>query len=173
MEIIEDLKKDPSPKHWSEVARAKSIDGATGVRGGNLGFVTPDGTTSEPGMKIGHAVIEMAQKLKDTEIASEPAHDGDRWVIVWRRQTMPAVERGVDVEAGTIRQMLLHMRTDAKIKETIARLRKEHLGDHSPDLIDLFDITPQGDMTPVRRPGSLPAGKRPTAIAVPTPGSLR
>jgi peptidyl-prolyl cis-trans isomerase C len=173
VEILADLHKDPSPKHWAEVARAKSIDGATALRGGNLGFVSPDGTTPEPGLKVSHAVIEVAQKLKDAEIAADPVKDGDRWVIVWRKQTMAAVERSVDVEAGSIKQLLLHTRTEAKVKETIAALRKQHLTEHNPDLADLFDITPQGDLTPVRRPGSLPAGRHVAATPVPTPGTLR
>jgi peptidyl-prolyl cis-trans isomerase C len=173
MEIIADMKKDPSPKHWAEIARTRSVDGATAMRGGNLGFVLPDGTTPEPGLKVSRDIIATAQKLKDTEIASEPVKDAGRWVIVWRKQTMAAVDRSIDVEAGSIKQMLLHMRTDAKIKDTVAGLRREHLHDHNPDLVDLFDITPQGDLSPVRRPGSLPVGRRAPVNPVPAPGTLR
>jgi peptidyl-prolyl cis-trans isomerase C len=172
-EIIADLHKDSSPKHWAELARAKSVDGATAMRGGNLGFVAPDGTTPEPGLKVGKAVLEAAQRLKDAEISPEPVKDGDRWIILWRKQTMAAVERSVDVEAGSIKQMLLHMRTEAKVKETIATLRKQYLGEHNPDLADLFDISPQGDLTPVRRPGSLPSGRHAPVNAIPTPGTMR
>lgn len=172
-EILADLKKDATPKHWTELARAKSVDGPTAMRGGNLGFVLPDGTTPEPGLKVSPAVIEAAQKLKDTEMSPEPVKDGDRWVILWRKQTMKPVDRPVEVEAGSIRQMLLHARTDARIKDSVSSLRKLHLAEHNPDLIDLFDITPQGELTPVRRPGALPPGKRAPAVPVPAPGNLR
>ena len=69
--------------------------------------------------------------------------------------------------------MLMHLLTDGKIKEEIATLRQQHLGEHNPDLIDLFDVTPQGDITPMRRPGALPTGKRVAVSPVPTPGTLR
>lgn len=169
-EIIEDLKKDASPKHWTELTRLRSIDGASASRGGNVGFVQPDGTTQEPGVKLSPVLMEAVKRLSNTEISPTPVKDQDRWVILWRKETMAAVTRPLDVEAGSIRQMLMHMRVDARTKETIAALRKEYLGEHNPDLIDLFDITPQGDVTPVRRPGSLPQSRRMPAIPTPSPG---
>src|SRR5262249_23526648 len=90
----------PSPKHWTELARSKSIDGATGMRGGNLGFVGPDGSTPEPGLKVSPAVLSAVGRLKDAEISPDPVQDGDRWVIVWRKQTMKSVERPLELEAG-------------------------------------------------------------------------
>jgi peptidyl-prolyl cis-trans isomerase C len=172
-EILDELHKDNSPKHWAELAGKRSIDAATGMRKGDLGWVLPDGTTAEPGLKVSAAIMEGVGKLKDGDIAAEPIHDGDRWVVLWRRQTMKSVNRPVELEAGSIRQMLVHMRTDAKVKEAIASLRKENLRDHDPDMVDLFDITPQGEITPMRRPGALPAGRRGSALPVPAPGSNR
>ena len=86
---------------------------------------------------------------------------------------MKPVDRPVELEAGSIKQMLLHMRMEAKLKDMLATLRKQHLGEHDPDLLDMFDVTPQGELTPVRRPGSLPAGKRLFANPVPMPGTMR
>jgi peptidyl-prolyl cis-trans isomerase C len=172
-EILDDLHKDGSPKHWAEIASKKSVDAATGMRKGDLGWVLPDGTTAEPGLKVSAAIMDAVSKLKDGEIAAEPIKDGDRWVVAWRRQTMKSVNRPVELEAGSIRQMLVHMRTDAKVKEAVAALRKENLHDHDADMVDLFDITPQGEITPMRRPGALPAGRRGAASPVPAPGSNR
>ncbi len=171
--VIEDLHKDSSPKHWGELARAKSTDPGSAMRGGNLGFVAPDGTTPEPGLKVSAAVLEAVDKLKDAEISPEPVHDGDRWAVVWRRQTMKAVERPLELEAGSIKQMLLHARTDAKVKETVARLREQYLTDHNPDLLDLVEVSAQGELTPVRRPGAIPPARRTVATPVPVPGALR
>src|SRR4051812_425357 len=39
--ILAELKKDPTPKKWTETARERSVDKATAMRGGNLGFVGP------------------------------------------------------------------------------------------------------------------------------------
>ncbi len=173
VEVLAELKKDSSPKHWGELARAKSIDGFTAMRGGNLGFVSPDGTTPEPGVKVSSTILDAVDKLKDGDVTLEPIHDHDRWAVVWRRQTMKSVERPVELEAGSIKQMLLHTRTDAKIKETMARLREEHLTEHNPDLLDLIEVSAQGELTPVRRPGSIPPAKRSIAAPVPVPAGLR
>jgi peptidyl-prolyl cis-trans isomerase C len=171
--VITEMKKDGNPARWRDMARNRSIDTATAMRGGELNWVNPDGTTTEPGLKVSGAVMAGVGKLKDTEISPEPVQDGDRWVVIWRRQTMKPVDRPIEAEVGSIRQLLLHTRTDAKIKETVAALRKQSLSDHNPELIDLFDISPQGDLTPVRRPGALPAGRRAPVSPVPAPGNLR
>jgi peptidyl-prolyl cis-trans isomerase C len=173
--LLKELRKDPTPKHWTDLARAHSVDGATAMRGGNLGFVSADGTTSEPGLKVSRAILDAVDKVQDSEFVPEPVEDAHRWVIVWRRQTMKPVDRSVDLEAGSIKQMLVRMRTDARIKDTLTALRKEHLTEDHPDLLDLFEISPQGELTPVRRPGTLPLGRRPlpTPTPVPAPGTLR
>jgi peptidyl-prolyl cis-trans isomerase C len=171
--LLKELRKDPTPQHWIETARAHSVDGATAMRGGNLGFVSSDGTTAEPGLKVSRAILDAVDKVKDTEIVPEPVEDARRWMIVWRRQTMKPVDRPVELEASSIKQMLVKLRTEARIKDTITALRKEHLGEDNPDLLDLFDITPQGELTPVRRPGALPLGRRLPPNPVPAPGTLR
>lgn len=169
--ILAELKKDTTPKKWTELAREKSIDKPTAMRGGNLGFVSPDGSTADPGVKVGHAVLEAIEKVKDSELVPEPIKDGDRWVVAWKRQTMKSVDRPIEVELGSIKQILLHARTEAKIKEILAGLRKDHLSEHNPEMLDMIDITPQGDLTPVRRPGALPIAKR--ANPVPAAPGMR
>lgn len=171
--ILAELKKDGTPKRWNELARDRSIDKATSMRGGNLGFVQPDGTTSEPGLKVGPELLKAAQSVKDAEIVPDPVQDGDRWVIVWRRQSMKAIDRPVEMETGSIRQILLHERTDAKIKETLAGLRQGTLRDHHPEMLDRFDVAGNGELSPVRRPGAMPAGRRVVANPVPAPGTNR
>jgi peptidyl-prolyl cis-trans isomerase C len=166
--ILADLKKDPTPKRWNQIARDKSLDKLTNMRGGNLGFVHPDGTTSEPGVRVSPELVKAAEAVKDTEIVPDPVKDGDRWVVVWRRQSMRAIERPLELEAGSIRQILLHERTSAKIKEFVAGLRKDGVRDHHPELLELIDLASSGELSPVRRPGALPAGRR---QASPAPSS--
>ena len=167
--VLAELEKDKTPKRWIELARERSIDKVTSMSGGNLGFVMPDGTTNEPGIKVSHELLEALASAKDTEIVAHPVQDGDRWVVLWRRQSMKAVDRPVEVEAGSIRQILLHEHTEAKIRETLATLRKEHLGEHDVEMAELIDVTSSGELSPVRRPGTLPLGRHVTANPVPSP----
>lgn len=171
VEILAELKKDPSPKRFTELARERSIDKTSSMRGGNLGFVAPDGSTSEPGVKASPDVLKAVAAMKDAELSSEPVKDGDRWAVVWRRQGMKAIDRAMDLEAGSIRQILLHERTEAKVKETIAALRKAHLSEHNPEIADQIDVSGAGDVAPVRRPGTMPSARRPAANPVPGAGN--
>ena len=42
------------------------------MHGGNLGFVAPDGTTTEPGLKVSRWILDAASRVKDSEIVPEP-----------------------------------------------------------------------------------------------------
>ncbi len=70
--VLAELKKDPTPKRWNELAREQSIDRATNLRGGNLGFVAPDGTTSEAGLKVDAALLAAVSEAKDAELLPAP-----------------------------------------------------------------------------------------------------
>lgn len=170
VEVLAELEKDKSPKRWNELARDRSIDKVTSMRGGNLGFVLPDGTTSEPGVKVSRELLEAIAEVRDTEIVSHPIKDGDHWDVVWRRQSMKPVDRPVEIEGGSIKQILLHERTEAKIKGALAALRKDNLSEHSPELVELVDVTSAGELSAVRRPGTLPPGHHVNATPVPAPG---
>lgn len=157
--LLADLKKDLTPKHWNEVAREKSLDKATSMRGGALGFVGPDGTTAEPGVKVDPALIIAVATTQDGELVAEPVAEGSRWGVVWRRQSTKAVTRSVEDEALSIRRMLSQGRADVMIKETVAALRKAHLSGVHADLVDNIDIKSDGYLQPKPRPGVLPTSK--------------
>ena len=174
--VIEDVKKDLTPKHWNEVCREKSLDKATNMRGGNLGFVAPDGTTAEAGVKVDPALTQAAATVKDADLVPEPVQEGERWAVVWRRQSMKAVQRDLEAEKGNIRQTLLHARTEERIKGVLEGLRKDRLTEYNPELVDQLDITSNGELQPMRRPGSLSSSRRASALPpqpVPGPGGLR
>ncbi len=48
--VLEQAKSDPTPKTFGELAREHSLDKASSLREGNLGFLTLDGASSEPGL---------------------------------------------------------------------------------------------------------------------------
>jgi peptidyl-prolyl cis-trans isomerase C len=168
LEIIAKVKGDLSPKRWNEIARDKSLDKTNHMRGGNLGFVEPDGKTSDPNVKVDPALVTAAEKVKDSELLPEPVQEGSQWAVVWRRQSMRAVDRPLELEAPSIRQVLMHERTEQRVKDLVAALRKQHLGESHPELLDLLAINASGDVAPVRRPGVVPSARRP-AVGSPAP----
>jgi peptidyl-prolyl cis-trans isomerase C len=174
--VLEEAKKDLNPKRWTEIAREKSIDKATHMRGGNIGFVAEDGTTGEAGVRVDPILFKAALRVKDAELVPEPVAEAGRWAVVWRRQGMKAVERTLESEVGNIRQTLLQGATEKRIKDLLEKLRNEHVAELHPELVDQLEITSAGDIQPMRRPGTLPTSRRPSAAPpqpVPGPAGLR
>ncbi|WP_437769409.1 peptidyl-prolyl cis-trans isomerase [Sorangium sp. So ce281] len=161
--ILAELKKDPSPQRFKEIARERSLDKATSMRGGDLGFVASDGTTSEPGLKVDPGLLSAAAGVKDAELVAEPVPEGDGFAVLWRRQSRRPVSRSLEQEAPAIRQILAHGKAEAQLKQLLDRLRAQDVSGHAPELVDLIDITSTGDLQPKRRPGTLASGRRPGA----------
>lgn len=156
-------KEELSPKRWNDLARDRSLDKSTSLRGGNLGFVLPDGATADPEIKVDPRLVQAAEKVKDGELVPEPVAEGERWAVVWRRQSMKAVTRTLEQEAPAIRQVLAHQKAEARVKQLLEELRKEHLKDHNPEAVALLEVSGAGDLQPTRRPGALPSTRKPSA----------
>jgi peptidyl-prolyl cis-trans isomerase C len=168
LSVIEEWKKDSSATRWNVLARERSLDKATNMRGGNLGYVSPDGKTGDAAIVVDAAVIELAKTLKEAELSQVPVKEGDKWAVVWRRGTMKPVDRPLAQEAPGIRQTLARQRTENKLKALLDTARKEHVHDLTPDFVDELTVSAQGDLQPVKRPGVLPA--RRAAPGLPQPG---
>lgn len=165
--LLKDLKAEPTAKRWSDVAREKSLDASTRMRGGNLGFVAPDGMTPEPGLKADAAVVTAAAAVEDGKIVPAPVQEGDRWALVWRRQSMKPVDRPLALEAASIEQVLTHERGEQRVTALLEQLRKEHLKAYEPAQVDAIEIQPSGELGGARRPS---ASARPSVMpALPKP----
>lgn len=174
--VIDDMKKDLTPKRWTDIAREKSLDKTNNMRSGNLGFVSPDGSTTEPEIKVGAEVLAAVNAVKDGELVPEPVKEEGRFAVLWRRQSIKAVTRTPEQEDLSIRQILSHTKIEAAIKSLIEALRKDNVSTLNVELVDSLEITASGDLQQQKRPGTLPASRRPgTARPVPVqgPGGLR
>lgn len=165
--VLEELKKDGSVKRWNDLARERSLDKATSMRGGNLGYVSPDGKTTDAAIVADKALLDAAKKLKDAELGREPVQEGDRWAVLWKRQTMKSVERALDQEAPGIRQTLARQRTEQKLEAILGGARKESVRDLNLELVDDIAVSAQGDLAPAKRPGVLPARRVPAGSPQP------
>lgn len=161
--VIEDLKKDGSVKRWADLARERSLDKATNMRGGNLGFVAPDGSTSESAVTVDKAILEAVARVKDAELVPDPVKEGDRWAVVWRRQTMKAVSRALEDEGLAIRQTIQRSETEAKLTAMLDDLHAHQVTDLKAELIEEVGVGPQGDLMPMKRPGVLPTSRKPAS----------
>jgi peptidyl-prolyl cis-trans isomerase C len=155
-------------KRWTESARQQSLDKATGLRDGNLGFVHPDGQTEAPRVRVEPALFAAADKVKDGEIVPGPVKEGDNWAVVWRRGSMEEVHRTLQQEESAIRQVLQRKKLEDAMNGMIERLKKDELKGVNEALLEYVDVDAYGDIGARKKPGVVPRGA--TGSPTPKPG---
>jgi peptidyl-prolyl cis-trans isomerase C len=169
-----DYRKDPV-QGWDKLVREHSIDGTTSMRGGDLGFVQPDGTTANKDLRVPPAIYQAAQKVGDGEVVPAPIRVGEHWLVIQRRGSVVTPERPYESEAPTIRSLLAREKLESLTKELVERLRKEHVKELHLELVDRIAVDAEGDLSPVPRPNSLRQSQKAAGPPRPegSPGNLR
>jgi peptidyl-prolyl cis-trans isomerase C len=135
--VLADAKSVGTPQRWNELTREHSLDKATSMRGGALGFLAQDGSSSEASVRVDPALFAAASKVKDGEFVPEPIEDGKSYAVIWRRGSTPAVHRTLEEETGPIRQILVRQKLAAAVKALTDSLRGAEKIEEHPDLVDL------------------------------------
>ena len=157
--------------NWSKAAREQSLDKATAMRQGDLGFVHADGQTDVPSVRVDPALFAAAERVADGELVPEPIKEGDRFAVIWRRGTLAARTRSLADEEPAIRELLLQERVEQARQRLIDELRQRELRELNPapldDLVlDAFGsrserLAPSATPRVLVRPPALPsAGER-------------
>ena len=122
--VIAAAQADPTPKTFAQLARDHSQDKATALRSGNLGFLTADGTSNEPGLRVDPAVVRAAQAVRDGDIVPAPVLEGELFSVVWRRGSTAAQKRTVEEVAAPIREILARERVKTAVDALVASLAR-------------------------------------------------
>lgn len=138
--ILAAAKKDPTVAKYNDLAREHSIDKATNLRGGNLGFLAPDGTSNQAGLKADVALVKAAQAVKDGELVPDPVHEGDGFAVVWRRGTLPPSKRSLEDATAQIQTTLFRERTELAEKQLMDELRKKNVKDVDYPLLGIIEL---------------------------------
>ncbi len=158
------------PARWRDSARAHSLDTATKMRGGDLGFVFPDGHTDVPQLDVDPALYDAASKVRDGEVVPLPIKEGGHLAVVWRRGSRPKADISFAAAHASIRDRLLRARTQRAVDTLRDALRARNVNDENPALLD--DLTPRLELLPPRpRPSAAPFAARP--VPEPTDRGLR
>ena len=166
--IIDEAKGPGGPERWKALAREHSLDAATKMRGGALGFVYADGHTEAPQVRVDAALFDAARKVKDGEIVSEPVPEGKHFSVVWRRGSISAVERPIEQERPAIEQVLLRQRVKKAFDNLLERLTKQNVHEIHPELLDALPKTET--RTSAKRGSGQPSAPRGSAAPTPQPG---
>jgi peptidyl-prolyl cis-trans isomerase C len=162
--VLDAAKKKPTPENFNDLARLHSLDKATNMRGGNIGFVGLDGTSNEAGVHIDPAIPKAASAVKDGEFVAAPVDESaggtPGFSVVWHRGTVGASTRTLDQVGGQIRDTIAKNRGDDAVKNVITDLRAKNVHDENDALLKSIDIA-QGDgaIVPRKRTGQVPALK--------------
>ncbi len=155
--VLDAARKDPTVQSFTQLARDHSLDKATNMRGGNLGFAGDDGVSNEPGVRVDPAIVAAARAVKDGEFVATPQPEGTSFAVVWRRGTVPGQHYTVDQVAQQIRDALWHERAEAAEKALMDKLRADKVRDVNELLLGTFDVkVMDGNLTPRKRPGQPP-----------------
>jgi peptidyl-prolyl cis-trans isomerase C len=166
--VIDAAKRDSSVAKWTDLARDHSIDKATNMRGGNLGFLAPDGSSNEAGVKVDPAIVKAAQAVKDGEIAAQPVSEGTAFAVVWRRGTVAANRRSVAEASAQIRAALFRERTETAEKKLIADLRAKEVKEVNEGLLGLVELRPFDAGLSLPRATTLPSSRPPSPTVPPS-----
>lgn len=142
--IIAESKGVDGIQHWSQFARDNSLDKATHLRNGDLGFVHPDGNTDTPTLRVDAVLFAAADKLSDGELAPEPLKEGLHFAVLWRRGSMKGVSRTVAQEENSIRQVLERKRAEQARDELLSALRTKYLTVDNEGLLETFHFNTEG-----------------------------
>jgi peptidyl-prolyl cis-trans isomerase C len=142
--IISESKGVDGIQHWTQFAREFSLDKATHLRGGDLGFVHPDGNTDTPSLRVDATLFGAADQLSDGQLSPQPLREGSHFAVIWRRGSMKAVNRSLAQEEGSIRQVLERQRLEQARNELLGSLRSRYLRTNNEALLDTLHFDLQG-----------------------------
>lgn len=162
----------PNIADFSRLARERSLDNATMMRAGNLGFVASDGQTEMPELRVAKALFEAASKVRDGEIVKEPVAESGKFAVVWRRSSRPARRESPTEVTPIIEQRLLDAALAARARELVERLRREGLRDHHPELLTAFEPQLAEPTVPSVSPGARPRAPSRAVRLRPEPGDF-
>ncbi|MCL2725559.1 MAG: peptidyl-prolyl cis-trans isomerase [Polyangiaceae bacterium] len=169
--VLAAAKRDPTVRRYNDLAREHSVDKATNMRGGNLGFVAPDGISNEVGLKVDPAVVKAASHVKDGEFVAEPVAEGSLFAVVWRRGTVAANKRTLEQASQQIRSTLYRERTENAERALIAELRAKYTRDIDTSLLGVITLPPLDSRVNRSRPAqsARSTSEAPGSSAVPLP----
>jgi len=131
---IASLNSDATLEDFRKLARKSSVDLATHQRGGDLGFVWPDGSTDLPQVHVEPELYQAAQKLKDGEIARTPIPEGERFALLWRRGSKAAIQPGPETRKLVV-QRIMEAQHEARLQSLLAGLKKKYLSKRNDTLL--------------------------------------
>ena len=140
LEIIKKAHEIPDFDAWRTLAREKSLDKATNMRGGELGFVSADGQSDVFELQVDPALFAAAAHVKDGELVTSPVREKDKFAAVWRRGHVPAERATLSSVSAVIQAHLREERAQKAFDELVAHLREKYVKELNPSRLEGLDF---------------------------------
>lgn len=120
---------------WSQLVRESSLDEATRMRSGSLGFVRADGHTERPELRVAPELFAAADRVAEGQLVPAPVPEGERFAVVWRRRSRPAESETL----ASVREPIRVLLAERRVADDSARLGAElraRVSQYQPELLD-------------------------------------
>lgn len=154
-EIIKACQGAGGVQRWRQIAREESIDRATHLRNGDLGFVRADGSTDFPQLRVNPRVYAALEPLPDGAILPAPLKLDENYAVLWRRGSVAASTANLEAEREKIATLLTRKRLSEERDTLLGQLKTTYLKAHNPLLLEVLDGK-TFDAPPPVRPKPLP-----------------
>ena len=158
-------------RHVGRTPRARSLDKATAMRGGDLGFVRADGTTDVPRVRVDPAALRRRGQGEGRRPGSRArCARATSWAAIWRRGSLPEIKRTIEQEERSITAILTRKKLEDRRQALLdaapqaVRARRQRLAGSRPWRSSTF-----GELGTRGAPASSPA----TARGHPAPSAGR
>jgi peptidyl-prolyl cis-trans isomerase C len=132
----------PNEGTWGRLARERSIDTATYMRSGSLGYVAADGQSHIPQVRVASALFAAADQVRDGEVVPRPVNEGDAFAIVWRRASRPSQPNQLSAASADIAALLSGERFASESRALLERLRRDGVREYQPARLAGFEPRP-------------------------------
>jgi hypothetical protein len=146
----------PTTAAFRKLARERSLDQPTAMRGGSLGYVEADGQTHMPEVRVAPVLYAAARAVHDGELVPQPVPEGTAFAVIWRRGSRPLQRPAPADVSVAIREALLEARFGARRQTLLSSLRAAALGTYRPELLAGFDPPIPSDGRERRLPSGTP-----------------
>jgi peptidyl-prolyl cis-trans isomerase C len=134
--VIQSLRGVPDYETWKNLAREKSLDRATNMRGGELGFIAANGKSEISELQVEPILFSAAAHLKDGEIGKAPIREGGKFAVIWRRGHLGAFRASPGLVASAIRAHLRESRAAEAFNKLLTELKAKFVKDLNPSRLD-------------------------------------
>jgi len=159
---------------FRNLARERSTDTETKLRGGDLRYFTREPQRNDPNPPVAPELVHAAFALHELGDVSPPVHVGAAWSVVKLTGRRPAEVRTVEEAAPTIRMRLWRDRRQQAIETFVADLHTRLHPEIHAERMDAIHLDPVGEPTPLHGAKVPTAPMRPGMPRLPgAPGALR